>query len=82
MALSKTEIGEIALKLLQKKIEKEGIYLRPKRVKRDVTKFAKKVGIPPCDAAEFVMIHLQWIYNKTIAQLQTITTKADKPKGE
>ena len=82
MALSGQEIGAIALKLLQEKIQKKGIYLRPKRVKRDVDKFAERIGISTSMAAEFVMIHAQIVFDKTMAELGGIIADANKPKGE
>ena len=78
MALTKERIGEIAMVILQYKLEQDGeLCLNPKEVKRDVTNNSRKLGIPVHESAEFAKIVIKAAYEKTIAELDTI-----KPEGE
>ena len=50
----------------------EGIFFKPKEAKREMTNYAKKLGIPPQEFAEFAKIVMEHVYKATIAELDTI----------
>lgn len=73
MALTSQRIGEIALVVLQDKLEKDGsLRLNPIEIKRDATNGAKRLGVPPSEAAEFMQMILKVAYDKTIAALDEL----------
>jgi hypothetical protein len=79
MALSKEKIGEIAMLVLQHKLEKDNIRLNPKEIKREIINISKKFRITPQEAAEFVGIILKTAFDKTMAQIEMIkTSQTDK----
>jgi hypothetical protein len=78
MALSKERIGEIAMLVLQEKLERDGnIRLNPSEIKREVSNTSKKLGITPQEGAEFVGIILKTAYDKCMAEVQKVA-KTDK----
>ncbi len=79
MALSKERQGEIAMIILQHKLEKEGeLKLIPSEVKRQLHNSAKNLGIPASELAEFVKITLEKAYAKTVAELDVIASKVEE----
>ena len=62
MALSKERIGEIALLSLQEKLEKDGLRLNPKEIKRDLHNYARSLGISIHEATEFMSAMLKTAY--------------------
>ena len=80
MSLSKERIGEIAMLVLQHKLEQDnGVRLNPKEIKREIINSSKKFGITPQEGAEFVGIILKTAYDKTMAEVEAIkTSKTDK----
>jgi hypothetical protein len=76
MALSQEKIGQIAMRYLQKTLEKEGgIRLNPKEIKREIANEAKSLGITVSEAAEFAKIVLKTAYDKTVAELDSVIEK-------
>jgi hypothetical protein len=73
MALSKERIGEIAMVVLQSKLERDGnIRLNPSEIKREISNESKKIGITLQEAAEFVQIILKTAYGKCMAELEKV----------
>ncbi len=73
MALTKERIGEIAMILLQHKLEKDGgLRLDPKGLKREIKNSSKEIGIEPHEMAQFVKILLEASCNKVVAGLDAI----------
>jgi hypothetical protein len=84
MPLSKERIGEIAMLVLQNKLEQDnGVRLNPKEVKREIMNSSKKFGITPQEGAEFVGIIIESAYRKTMAEIDAMKTdKTDKVEEE
>lgn len=80
MALTKERTGEIAMLVLQLKLEQDNsIRLNPKEVRREIINSSKRFGITPQEGAEFVGIILETAYAKTMAEVKAIkTSKTDK----
>jgi len=81
MALSKERIGEIAMLVLQNRLEQDdGIRLNPKEIKREIINSSKKFGVTSQEGAEFVGIILKTAYEKTMAEVEAMikTPKTDK----
>jgi len=80
MALSEKRIGEIAMVVLQNKLEQDGgIRLIPKEIKREIINSSKRFGVTTQEGAEFVGIILKTAYDKTIAEIEAIkVSKTDK----
>ncbi len=72
MSLSKERIGEIALLMLQDKLEQDGIRLNPKEVGREIVGTSKRFGITKREGAEFVRNILKTAYDKTMAEVEAI----------
>ncbi len=78
MALSKERIGEIAVLVLQNKMEQDGVRLNPKEIKREIINSSKKFGITVQEGAEFVGIVIKTAYDRTMAEIDAIkANKAD-----
>ncbi len=77
MPLSKERIGEIALVVLQHKMEQDGIRLNPKEIKREIVNGSKKLGVPVHESAEFAQIMIKAAFDKTMAELDTIKNPTD-----
>ncbi len=76
MPLSKERVGEIAMMVLQDKLENNGsICLNPKEVKRDIINISKKLGITPQEGAEFAGIIFNTAYDKTMVELNSLKNK-------
>ena len=69
MALSKDRLGELALIALQKKMEMDGIELKPAEVKRQIVNGAKTMGITPQEFAEFMVVVVSTAYDKCMREL-------------
>ncbi len=79
MALSKERIGEIAMLILQSKLESDGlIRLTPKEIKRSMANESKNLGIPAHEMAEFAKIVLKTAFDKTMAELDSIKAPQDE----
>lgn len=73
MALSQERANELAMQVLQDKIERDGeLKLIPSEIKRNVHNSAKKMNVPPQEVAEFMKVVLEKAYNKTIAELDAV----------
>jgi len=72
MALSREKIGEIAMKVLQHKLQGDGIRLNPKEIRREIINSSKKFGVTPQEGAEFVKIILHEAYVKTMAEIDAM----------
>jgi hypothetical protein len=76
MALSKERIGEIAMLVLQHKVERDGnIRLNPAEIKREFSKSSKELGITPQECAEFVGILLKTAYDKCMAEIAKVAKR-------
>jgi hypothetical protein len=53
MALSEARKGEIALRVLKAKIQRDGVRIGP-HLQREIANEAKKLGISPEEAREFM----------------------------
>jgi len=53
------------------------VRLNPKEVKREIINSSKKFGITPQEGAEFVGIILKNAYDKTMAEIEAITSKPE-----
>ena len=76
MVLSQDRIGQIALQALQQKMEGEGIRLNPKELKRQIHNEAKSLGIPAPELAEFAKLIYKSAFDKTMAELESISPSA------
>jgi hypothetical protein len=73
MPLTEREKNQLAMVVLQKKLENNGnLKLMPSKIKEEVKKFAKKAGISKEKSAEFLKIILTEGYKKTIIELNKI----------
>lgn len=73
MATTQERLGEIALLILKKKkLDDEGIILKPKGVKREVFNMAKVLGVKPQEIAQLFKLVLDEAYQKTSVELETI----------
>ena len=73
MALSQERANELAMQVLQDKIERQGeLKLIPSEIKRTVHNSAKKMNVPPQEVAGLMKIVLEKAYNKTIAELDAV----------
>jgi hypothetical protein len=73
MALSKERIGEIAMMVLQDKLERGNeIRLNPAEIKREFGNSSKKFGITPQEGAEFVGIILKTAYDKCMVEIEKV----------
>ncbi|MFA6227475.1 MAG: hypothetical protein WC631_03315 [Candidatus Paceibacterota bacterium] len=73
MTLSKERAGEIAVLVLQDKMERDGgIRLNPKEIRRELTNGAKKLGILPSEMAELAKMFLATTYQKVVAELDSM----------
>lgn len=75
MLLSKEKLGEIAMLALVAKFKEEGLMLRPKEVKRQISNVAKKLGITPAEFAEFCKVVYKELYTETMEELEKISSK-------
>lgn len=80
MALSQERIGQIAMLALVAKFGEEGLMLRPKEVKRQISNTAKKLGITPAEFAEFCKIVYEELYTKTMEEFEKITEQINSGK--
>lgn len=80
MALSKERIGEIAMKLLQDQLEKKGLPMNPKEIRREIHNEAKNFGMTPAEFAEFAKLVYGETYTKLVAELDKIIA-AGKVEG-
>ena len=69
MALSNERLGELGLKALELKLVEDGVHLKPKEIKRQITNNAKQLGIPVHEAAEFTLHMIEKIYRRTEQEL-------------
>ncbi len=75
MALSTERANEIAMQVLQEKLESDGeIKLTPSEIKRSVHNTAKKMNLSQKEVAGFIKIVLEKAYLKTVAELDAIIT--------
>lgn len=73
MALSQERANELAMQVLQEKIERSGdLKLIPSEIKRNVHNSAKKMNVPPQEVAGLIKIVLEKAYLKTVAELNAI----------
>jgi hypothetical protein len=81
MALSKERAGEIAMLMLQHKLESDGlIRLTPKEIKRAMTNEARNIGIPVHEMAQFATIIFETAFEKTRIELDSIKApQSEKP---
>jgi hypothetical protein len=76
MVLSREKVGQIALRVLQQKMELDGIRLNPKELKREIHNEAKKFGITPQELAEFAKLIYKTAFDKTMTELDLISPPA------
>ena len=73
MALSQERANEIAMQVLQEKMERSGeLKLIPSEIKRNVHNAAKNMNIPAKEVAEFMKIMLKKASDKTIVELDEV----------
>lgn len=73
MALSQERANELAMQVLQDKIERSGdLKLIPSEIKRNVHNSAKKMNVSPQEVAGLIKIVLEKAYLKTVAELDAI----------
>lgn len=82
MALSTERLGQIALRALQHKMEEEGVRLMPKELKRSIHNEAKKLGVSAQELAEFVKLVYKSAFDKTMAELDSISSPAKVEEKE
>lgn len=75
MALTKERQGEIAMYILQRKLENNGnLKLMPSEIKREIANSSKKSKIPQNELAEFYKIVFEEGYLRIVAELDKILT--------
>lgn len=82
MQISKERLGELALMGLHAKLERDGIKLAPKEIKRQIHNEAKSMGIPPAELAELAKLIYKKAYEDTMAQLEEISPSAKVEESE
>ena len=82
MVLTQDRIGQIALLALQKRMEENGISLNPKELKRGIHNEAKELGIPAPELAEFAKVVYKKAFEKTMAELDSISPPAKVEEKE
>jgi hypothetical protein len=80
MSLSPERAGQIALVVLQQKMEEDGVRLNPRNIKRDLVSESKRLGIPLRELAEFVSGVMKTAYEKTIAEIDKIIVDSAKTR--
>jgi hypothetical protein len=82
MVLSESRINEIAFRMLKIKMEREGINLNPKEVKREITNEAKNLGVTPQELAEFAKLIYTSAYRKVMAELELMSPSSRSEESE
>lgn len=72
MELSKERLGEIALLILQQKIEQDGFEIKPRDAKRQMNNNAKDLGISVSEMAAFTKMMVVPLHEKTIKELDAL----------
>jgi hypothetical protein len=73
MPITKERVNEIAMIVLQEKMEREGqLKLVPFEIKRTIKNSAKKMNMPAEEVAEVVKIIFERAYIKTIAEIDKV----------
>ncbi|MBU6431592.1 MAG: hypothetical protein KGJ58_01565 [Patescibacteria group bacterium] len=72
MTLTSERTGKIAMLALQRKMERDGIRLIPKEIKREIVNESKNLGIQTFELAEFAKIVIKEAFEKTMAELDSI----------
>lgn len=80
MALTEKKIGEMAMLILQEKLEEDGqLRLSPHEIKHEIKNFAKKLNLPKDELTEFVKIVMKNAFDKTNVKLNKIIKNTGKP---
>lgn len=83
MAITQERLGEIALLIIKRqKLEKEGVTMKPKEIKREVHNAAKRFGVKPQEVAELFKLVLDEAYEKTLTELEAIISDTAMTEGE
>ncbi|MBI5798783.1 MAG: hypothetical protein HZB10_02540 [Candidatus Yonathbacteria bacterium] len=69
MVLNQEEMGEIALKYVQRKILSETVPMNADKIRREIGNTAKELGIPPEKAMQFVVQILSPAFEKVLVDL-------------
>ena len=78
MPLSKERQGEIASLILEKKILRDGIALKPNEIKREIKKLAQDTGISVVEAAETIKLSIERVYQATMDNIdELISSQAE-----
>ncbi|MEI6304840.1 MAG: hypothetical protein WCP09_02360 [Candidatus Taylorbacteria bacterium] len=72
MALTKEKLGEIALKILQAQLERNGLPINHPDIKREVDKEARDLGITSAEFAELAKLTYKSAYEKLVIELDKI----------
>jgi len=69
IVLNQAEMGEIALKYVQRKILSESVPMNADKIRREIGNTAKELGIPPEKAMQFVVQILSPAFEKVLLGL-------------
>lgn len=72
MALTKERLGEIALKILQAQLERNGLPINQTNIRHEVDKEAKNLGITSAEFAELAKLTYKSAYEKLVDELNKI----------
>lgn len=66
------KIHELAFKALLEKFRKDGLWLRPKTIKRDLHNFSKKLGVEPSQAKELFREIIQTLHCEVMREIEGV----------
>lgn len=69
IVLTQAEMGEIALKYVQRKMLSESVPMNADKIRREIGNTAKEIGIPPEKAMQFVVQILSPAFEKVLVDL-------------
>jgi hypothetical protein len=78
MTLSKRRQEELSLIILASRVEKEGIMLNPKEIKREICNTANNLDLPISDVAEFQKTALTMMFEKTLKEIDKLIIPTGK----
>jgi hypothetical protein len=72
MELTRERINELGMIILLDKMERDGLHLNPKEIKRDLANNAKKHKIPVEELAQFLKYVTEVMFNRVNRELDEL----------
>jgi len=69
IVLTETEMGEIALKYVQRRLMNDSVPMNPEKIRREIGNTAKELGIPSEKAMQFAVQILSPAFEKVLFDL-------------